>query len=84
MKEPETALPWAEIEASHIFYVDKEDGVRYIDSASCKDRDFMVHACNAYPKLVNFLKFCLKSDSFVRDELLKELGEAGVVWESGK
>ncbi len=80
MMEPETSLPWDKIEASHIFYVNEEDGVRYLDSASCKDRDFMVHACNAYPKLVENLKSSATGCgdtgcAFNAQELLKELGE---------
>lgn len=54
MKQPESDLPWDEIEASHIFYV--QDGERFLDTASFKDCDYMVHACNSYPALIAYMQ----------------------------
>ncbi len=81
MKEPEILLPWDDIEMSHVWQEGKP-----IHSSS-GDSEYATHACNAYPKLVNFLKLCKpgnETDSFVREKLLEELGEAGVAWESAK
>lgn len=76
--KPETDLPWDDIEASHIFYI--EDGERYNDTVSYQDREYMTHACNAYPKLVENLKSTAtgcgdQGCALSAKELLRELGE---------
>jgi hypothetical protein len=88
--EPETPLPWqntGDVDNSQVYrdvFRVREGGADFVAEAciSTQDASYIVHACNAYPKLVEFLQR-IASESRVagwvttRDaiELLKELGE---------
>lgn len=73
--KPKTPLPWTEI-PEH----DSGDmtGISY--EMHDQDFEYILHACNAYPKLIAELKLAISlgSDGYPYhdvDELLKELGE---------
>lgn len=71
MKEPKTPLPWTEI-PEH----DSGDmtGISY--EIHDQDFEYIVHACNAYPKLMAFVNGGYTVwDEDTANELLKELGE---------
>ncbi len=72
MKPNEKApLPWR-IEYGEI--VDN-DGA-YVARAYEENLDYILHACNAYPQLINFLENCLYTQmGGGAGALLKELGE---------
>ncbi len=62
--KPETPLPWDESSMCDWYNVKMAD-VRFI-----------IHACNAYPQLVEFLRDRRKKDEYgLAEKLLKEIGE---------
>lgn len=73
---PDTELPWNDVECTFVWRDE-----RNLFTSTANDRDFIVHACNAYEKLVSHIKadfdFMHDSDKYESDEytILKELGE---------
>ena len=84
--KPATPLPWID-DGSAVIGNDGGPGFCYVAEQACKsDRAYIVHACNAYPRLVSALR-----DARMRlwqwdshpssravpeiDALLRELGE---------
>jgi hypothetical protein len=75
--KPETPLPWNDIPEG-------KSPPRNLAALDDVDHDYIVHACNAYPKLVAYLKEQAEKckggyyENWVwirHTELLKELGE---------
>lgn len=72
---PESPLPWTLEDAIVI-----TDGRYVIDVGDCNmslvDAAYVVHACNAYPKLIAVLKHCARGyQDEDAEQLLGELGE---------
>jgi len=59
--KPETSLPW-----------DPEDTFQLDDPVN---EEFIFHACNAYPRLVEFVKGAIWGSTEGGVALLKDLGE---------
>ncbi len=77
---PVSPLPWKENFKGQIQRRDNHQPV--CDTYIFEDAYYIEHACNAYPRLVGFLKAALNEESFDRffilqdaRRLLKELGE---------
>ena len=74
---PESELPWYSFLSG---IENKQKAILSTSSLSIKDQQYIVHACNAYPKLVKALRDIWLSGDYESDAvdilpLLKELGE---------
>lgn len=65
--KPETPLPWSSIPEKEIQYM--EFAIPF------EDEKFIIHACNAYQKLVRKLKQYHGNGFLDCEKLLRELGE---------
>ena len=77
--KPESQLPWSEYMEDGIGYDWTDKLGLHVNMFNDKNQSYILHACNAYPKLISMLKLLndssrLGSISMV-DDLLKELGE---------
>lgn len=79
---PETELPWEHDGSSDISFIRSTSAENVAEVWLSKDSKYIEHACNAYPKLVGFLKAALNKEGFGQffvpqdvERLLKELGE---------
>jgi len=83
---PKTPLPWNLLpsNASNLVHIEAEANGAQVCSMPKKrmqDAEFIYHACNAYPKLIEFL-ICVNGGSDDRalvdlaGNLMQELGEA--------
>jgi hypothetical protein len=70
---PESELPWEEVPLEYDWDLDR-------DFIADKDRNYIIHCCNSYPKLIEIIKDLMwesETGKAVPDaqKLLKELGE---------
>jgi hypothetical protein len=65
--KPETPLPWDEIPNLY----DSDIGI----SPGYQNERFILHACNAYPRLIELLRTGRYKHLGEAEKLLKELGE---------
>lgn len=81
-QKPSTSLPWEPIKLPGHYGVVNEQDLRVCESQDSEDAAYIVHAANAYPKLVEALRNALRGDKFKAiaeleaADLLRELGEA--------
>jgi hypothetical protein len=82
---PETPLPWSWSSDHHKLTGSNGETTQIYNEPYCHydandaDTGYLIHACNAYPKLISMLKLLNDSSRLGRiimvDDLLKELGE---------
>ena len=87
-QKPSTSLPWEPIKLPGHYGVVNEQDLRVCESQDSEDAAYIVHAANAYPKLIEALRVSLRVSSLPFDHadkranperlraLLRELGEA--------
>lgn len=59
-QKPSTSLPWETIKLPGYYGVVNEQDLRACESQDSKDAAYIVHAANAYPKLVEALRETLR------------------------
>ena len=82
-QKPSTSLPWEPIKLPGHYGVVNEQDLRVCESQDSEDAAYIVHAANAYPKLVEAIKDSLHGHCDVGSQssalflrILRELGEA--------
>ena len=82
-QKPSTSLPWEPIKLPGHYGVVNEQDLRVCESQDSEDAAYIVHAANAYPKLVEALRLIVNDAhtghyavSQDASAILRELGEA--------